>query len=213
MKKNIAHLIDHTLLSPDAKEEDIRRLVDEAKRFGFASCCVNPYWVPLVSKLLKGTSIKVCGVVGFPLGANNPKVKALEARTCVEDGASEIDMVMNIGAFLSGDYATVEADIRGVVKASGVPVKVIIETGLLSDEQKITACKIAKSAGASFVKTCTGFGPSGATTHDVRLMRKAVGKSMGVKAAGSIRSYRKALAMLKAGATRIGASASVKIVS
>jgi deoxyribose-phosphate aldolase len=213
MKKDIAHLIDHTLLVPDAKEEDIRRLVEEAKRFGFASCCANPHWIPLVAKLLKGTSIKVCGVVGFPLGANKPKVKALEARTCVKDGANEIDMVMNIGAFLSGDYATVGADIRGVVEASGVPVKVIIETGLLNDEQKIKACKIAESAGAAFVKTSTGFSSSGATAHDVRLMREAVGKSVGVKAAGGIKSYEKALEMLEAGATRIGASASIKIVS
>ncbi len=211
--RSIAAMIDHTLLKPDATDDDIRRLCDEARRYGFASVCVNPSKVALASRLLAGSPVKVCTVVGFPLGATTARVKAAETREAVENGADEIDMVINIGALKSGDYDTVKKDIEAVVKAAGGrTVKVILETALLTDEEKKAACRLAKEAGAHFVKTSTGFGPGGATLHDVALMRSVVGPEMGVKASGGVRDLETARKMVLAGATRIGASASVAIV-
>ncbi len=214
MNREIASMIDHTLLNADATEKDIRRVCHEAIRYGFATVCINPFWVPLVSTLLKVTAVKTCAVIGFPLGANNPEVKAFEAKNSVDNGAEEIDMVINIGALKSGKYEDVKRDIEGVVKASGpnVKIKVILETALLTDKEKIEACKIAMESGADFVKTSTGFGPGGATVKDVELMNKIVKGHLGVKAAGGIHSYQEAVKMVKAGATRIGASASIKIL-
>jgi len=213
--KEIAAVIDHTLLKPDATTADIERLCQEAKQFGFASVCVNPCNVKLAATLLQGTPIKVCSVVGFPLGANKKEVKAYEARRAILDGATEIDMVMNIGALKSGDYKLVEEDMRLVKETCGsrIITKVILETALLTDEEKIRACEIAKASGMDFVKTSTGFGPGGATVEDVKLMRSVVGEELGVKASGGIRDAETAARMVEAGATRIGASASVKIVS
>ncbi len=213
--KDIASLIDHTLLKPDATRADIERLCAEAKQFGFASVCVNPCNVKLAATLLTGAAIKVCSVVGFPLGANKKEVKAYEARRAILDGATEIDMVMNIGALKSGDYKLVEEDMRLVKETCGsrIITKVILETALLTNEEKIRACEIAKASGMDFVKTSTGFGPGGATVEDVRLMRSVVGEKLGVKASGGIRDAETAAKMVEAGATRIGASASVKIVS
>ena len=211
----IAKYIDHTLLKPDATQDQIAQLCYEARKYGFAAVCVNPVNVKLCSQLLRGTSVHVCTVVGFPLGATPPEVKAYEAQQAIDDGATEVDMVINIGALKSKDYALVERDIATVARtchAGGAILKVIIETALLSDEEKVIACQLAKAAGADYVKTSTGFGPGGATVHDVALMRRVVGPEMGVKAAGGIRSYREAEAMIAAGATRIGASAGVKIV-
>jgi len=210
----LAPMIDHTLLKPTATREEITTLCGEAKRYGFASVCVQPCYVPLSAELLRLSNVKVCTVAGFPLGANRSETKAFETERAVTDGAQEVDMVANVGALKSRDYDLVENDIRAVVAACrGIVVsKVIIEAALLTDEEKVRICGIAKAAGADFVKTSTGFGPGGATAHDVRLMRAAVGEQMGVKAAGGIRDAETAREMVEAGASRIGASASVKIV-
>ncbi|MBC7188257.1 MAG: deoxyribose-phosphate aldolase [Calditrichaeota bacterium] len=210
----LAKLIDHTLLKPDASREQIVRLCEEAVQYGFASVCVNPCWVKLCASAVRGSGVLVCSVVGFPLGANVMRVKAMEAARAVQDGADEIDMVMNIGMLKSGEHRYVEEDIRGVVRAAApAHVKVIIEACLLTDREKIYACLLAQRAGAHFVKTSTGFSTGGATAADVALMRRVVGSSMGVKAAGGIRDLEAAQAMVAAGANRIGASASVSIVS
>jgi len=207
-------MIDHTLLKPEATKDQIVKLCEEAVEFGFASVCINPTYVSLAADLLRNTPVKVCTVVGFPLGASTPLVKAVEARDAIAAGAREIDMVINIGALKSGDDDLVGRDIRAVVEAARgrALVKVILETALLTDDQKVKACLIAKAEGADFVKTSTGFGPGGATVEDVRLMRKVVGKEMGVKASGGIRNLESARKMIEAGASRIGASASVAIV-
>lgn len=212
-KYELARWIDHTLLKPDATQADVEKVCNEAREYHFASVCINPTWVPLAYKILRGSESRVCTVIGFPLGATFPEVKAQEVQIAVENGADELDMVINIGALKSGDYDLVERDIRAVVRAAGRRiVKVIIETCLLTDEEKVKACVIAQHAGANFVKTSTGFSKGGATVKDVALMRKAVGASMGVKASGGVRSYEEACKMVEAGATRIGASASVAIV-
>jgi len=210
----LGSIIDHTLLKPEARREDIELLCREAAQFCFASVCVNPNWVPLCRDMLRGSGVKVCTVVGFPLGAHLPDVKAYEARRAVEQGAEEVDMVINIGALKSKDYALVEQDIRGVVEASGprTIVKVILETSLLGHDEKVMGCTLAKAAGADYVKTSTGFSTGGATVEDVRLMRETVGPEIGVKASGGIRTKEDAEAMIQAGATRLGASAGVKIV-
>lgn len=212
---DLAKTIDHTLLKPDATQDQIAQLCYEARKYGFASVCVNPTWVELCAQLLKGSQVKVCTVIGFPLGATAPEVKAFETQTALRQGANEIDMVINIGALKARDLELVARDIRGVVTtahAGAAIVKVIIEAVLLTDEEKTIACLLSKEAGADFVKTSTGFASGGATVHDVELMRKAVGPEMGVKAAGGVRTYEDAESMLKAGATRIGASAGVKII-
>ena len=209
-----AGFVDHTLLKPEASDEDIRKLCAEAAQYRFASVCVNPSWVRAAVCNLRGTSVPVCTVVGFPLGATLPDVKAYEARRAIMDGAREVDMVINVGALKSGDDCAVEHDIRSVVEAShehGVLVKVIIEAALLNDDEKVRACLAAKRAGADFVKTSTGFAKGGATVADVALMRRTVGAGMGVKAAGGVKGIEDARAMLEAGATRIGASVGVKI--
>nr|MBI2905340.1 deoxyribose-phosphate aldolase [Chloroflexota bacterium] len=209
-------MIDHTLLKPEATPDQIAQLCFEARKYGFASVCVNPTHAKLCAQLLKGSEVKVCVVVGFPLGANPPEVKAFEAQQAIDDGASEIDMVINIGALKARDYEAVTRDVRAVVRAAhanNAIVKVIIEAVLLTDEEKVAACLISKEVGADFVKTSTGFGPGGATAADVALMRKVVGPGMGVKAAGGIRNLTDAQQMIAAGATRIGASAGVKIVA
>ena len=213
--REIARHIDHTLLKPEATREQIEALCREAIEHGFATVCVNPCWVRLCASVLAGSETRVCTVVGFPLGATLPEAKAFEAARVVADGACEVDMVLNVGALKSGDYRLVERDIAGVVRASrtgGALVKVIIEAALLTDDEKVRACVIAKVAGADFVKTSTGFGPGGATAADVSLMRRVVGREMGVKAAGGVRDLESAQAMLDAGADRIGASVGVKIV-
>jgi deoxyribose-phosphate aldolase len=212
---NLAKMIDHTLLKPDATQQEIAQLCFEARKYGFASVCVNPTWVSLCAELLKGSSVKVCTVIGFPLGATSSETKAFETETAIRQGATEIDMVINIGALKARDLETVAKDIRGVVNAAhahNIIVKVIIETSLLTDEEKTIASLISKEAGADFVKTSTGFAGGGATVHDVELMRKAVGPQMGVKASGGVRTFEDAASMIKAGATRIGASAGVKII-
>lgn len=210
---NIASYIDNTLLKQDATPEQIRRICAESIEFGCASVCCNPSYVPLVNECLKGSSVKVCTVIGFPLGMNDSKVKAFEATLAAEQGADELDMVINVGRLKAGELDYVKNDIKTVVDAScGKLVKVIIECCLLNDEEKITACLLAKEAGADFVKTSTGFSTGGATIADVALMRKTVGPDMGVKAAGGVRDYDSAMAMLEAGATRIGASSGKKIV-
>jgi len=214
-KMNLASLIDHTLLRPDATADDIRKVCAEARKYGFASVCVNPYWVRLAAAELAGSAVKTCSVAGFPLGANATATKVAETESAVRDGAQEIDIVINIGELRGGNYDAVREDIRAVVNAAhagGAIVKVILETALLDDAQKQAACALAKDAGAEFVKTSTGFGPHGATVHDVELLRGAGGDSMGVKASGGIRTLEDARKMIAAGATRIGASASVKIV-
>jgi len=215
-KRQLAKLIDHTLLKPDATRNDIARLCEEAKKYGFWSVCVNPYHVSLASELLKNSGVKVCSVVGFPLGANVSDVKLREAERAVNDGATEIDMVMNISAFKSRDYELVSREIRDIVKhvksRKNVIVKVIIETGLLTDDEKILACRLVKEAGADFVKTSTGFNVHGATVHDVRLIRKTVGAHFGVKASGGIKTYKDAIKLIRAGANRIGTSSGVAIV-
>jgi deoxyribose-phosphate aldolase len=210
----LASLIDHTLLKPDATREEIEQLCREALQFCFASVCVNPNWVPLCASLLKGSGVKVCTVIGFPFGAHLPDVKAYEARRAVEQGADEVDMVINIGSLKSKDYALVEQDIRGVVQAVGKDtiVKVILETSLLGRDEKVMGSSLSKAAGADFVKTSTGFAGGGATVEDIRLMRETVGPEIGVKASGGIRTSEDVQKMVAAGATRIGASASVKIV-
>jgi deoxyribose-phosphate aldolase len=210
----LAAMIDHTVLKPDAPREDIERLCKQARENGFASVCVQPWWVPLCADLLGDTRVKVCTVIGFPHGMNKSETKAFEARRAVLDGATELDMVINIGALKSKDYGTVERDIRAVVEC-GKPraqVKVILENAYLTDEEKAEGCALAKAAGADYVKTSTGFGPSGATVEDVALMRRVVGPDMGVKAAGGIRDAEVARRMVEAGATRLGASASIEIV-
>lgn len=209
-----ASLIDHTLLKPEASESDIRKLCNEAAEFGFASVCVNPTWVKTAAGFLKGSGVPVCTVIGFPLGATLPDVKAYEARRAIFDGATEVDMVINVGKLKSGDDCAVEDDIRAVVEAAHgdhILTKVIIETALLTDEEKVRACLAAKNAGADFVKTSTGFSKGGATAHDVALMRKTVGRALGVKASGGVKGIEDARAMFEAGATRIGASVGVKI--
>lgn len=210
----LARMIDHTLLKADATAAEVTKLCQEAAKHHFASVCVNPANVPLAAKLLKGTDVMVCTVIGFPLGASSSEVKAFETKKAIAEGAQEVDMVINIGALKSKQYKLVEDDIRAVVAAcpQGITHKVIIETSLLNDEEKVTACALAKSAGADFVKTSTGFSTGGATAHDVALMRATVGPELGVKASGGVRDRQTALAMVKAGATRIGASASVAIV-
>jgi deoxyribose-phosphate aldolase len=214
--EDIAGYIDHTLLRPNATSEDIRKLCAEAREFRFAAVCVNPMWTDLVTRELRGTPVKTCSVVGFPLGATHGEAKAFEARRAIRDGAREIDMVIPIGSLKEGNDAHVLADIRAVVEASrdgGAICKVILETAFLNDEEKRRACRLARRAGAHFVKTSTGFGPGGATAADVALMAEAVaGAGMGVKASGGIRTYADAAKMIEAGATRIGASASVAIV-
>lgn len=212
---HVAASIDHTILRPDATKADIVKLCAEARKYSFASVCVNPYWVPLVAQELNGSPVKVCTVVGFPLGATTTAVKVAETEGAIRVGAQEIDMVINVGALRSGDYDAVKLDILSVVEAShagGAIVKVILETALLDDNQKAMACTLAKLAGADFVKTSTGFAASGATVHDITLMRMVVGPKMGVKASGGIRTLEDLQKMAAAGATRIGASASVKII-
>jgi deoxyribose-phosphate aldolase len=212
----MASKIDHTLLKPQATEDQFRQLCAEARQFSFATVCVNPAWVPLCAQLLRGSPVKVCTVIAFPLGATLPDVKAFETQRCIAWGAAEVDMVINIGALKSQQYEVVQDDIAAVVSAAhalGGKVKVIIETAYLTDEEKVKACELSKTAGSDFVKTSTGFGPSGATVEDVVLMRRVVGPEMGVKAAGGIKTAADAKAMIAAGATRIGTSAGVKIIA
>jgi deoxyribose-phosphate aldolase len=211
----IARLIDHTLLKPEATRDEIRKLCEEALKYEFASVCVNPWNVPQAAELLRGSAVKVCTVVGFPLGATLPEVKAFEAQEALKRGAQEIDMVINIGALKSGLLDAVAGDIRGVVEAAhrgGGICKVILETALLAREEKVQASLAAKNAGADFVKTSTGFSSAGATPEDVRLIRETIGRGTGIKAAGGVRTLEDLLKMVEAGATRIGASAGVKIV-
>ena len=212
---DLAGMIDHTILRPDATEAEIAQLCDEARRYRFASVCVNPNWVPLCARLLRGTGVKVCTVVGFPLGAHATESKVFEARKALREGAHEIDMVLNIGALKSKDHAAVQRDIRAVTEAChevGAITKVIIEAALLTDDEKVVASALAKAAGADYVKTSTGFGPGGATERDVALIRSVVGPGVGIKAAGGIRTAEEALGLVRAGATRIGASAGVRIL-
>lgn len=213
-KVRLAKLIDHTLLKPDATKEQIIKLCDEAVQYGFASVCVNPTWVRLCQDRLRGHDVMLCTVVGFPLGGNTTETKVFETKKAIEEGAEEIDMVINIGMLKSGEYNYVERDIHVVVEAAGKRgcVKVILETCFLTEEEKIKGALIAREAGAHFVKTSTGFGKEGATLGDVALLRKVVGSDLGVKAAGGIRDYQKAVKMIKAGANRIGTSASVAII-
>ena len=211
----VASMIDHTLLKPDATRKDIEALCREAAEYRFASVCVNPTWVALCAGLLQIPGVKVCSVVGFPLGATTPDTKHYETRRAIFDGAREIDMVINVGALKSGELRVVERDIEAVTvpcREAGALSKVIIEAALLTDDEKITACTLAKAAGADYVKTSTGFGPGGATAADVALMRRVVGEEMGVKAAGGVRDLESLKAMVAAGATRVGASAGVRIV-
>jgi len=210
----IEQYIDHTLLKPQASEEDIIKICAEAKKYGFASVCVNAYYTSLVSNELQGTDVKTCIVVGFPLGATTKEVKAFEAVQAIENGAQEIDMVVNVGAIKSNKYDVVKEDIKAVVDAASgrALVKVILETCLLTDEEKVKVCEIAKEVGANFVKTSTGFSTGGATVHDIKLMRKTVGEAMGVKASGAVRTTEDAKAVIEAGASRIGASSSIAIV-
>ncbi len=212
---NLAAMIDHTLLKPDATPDQIAQLCFEARKYGFASVCINPAWVALSAQLLQGSPVKVCTVIGFPLGASAPEVKAFETQNAIDHGATEIDMVINIGALKARDLVLVARDIRGVVEvahARGYIVKVILETVLLTDEEKTIASLLSKEAGADFVKTSTGFAGGGATVHDIALMRRVVGPEMGVKASGGVRTYEDAESLVQAGATRIGASAGVKII-
>ena len=212
---DIARLIDHTLLKPDATQAQIAQLCHEARQYGFAAVCVNPTHVKLCTDLLKGSEVAVCTVVGFPLGATPPEVKAYEAQQAIDDGATEVDMVINVGALKGREFDLVERDIAMVARTSHnghALCKVIIEAALLTEEEKVKACELAKKAGADYVKTSTGFGTGGATVADVALMRRVVGPSMGVKAAGGIRTFAEAEGMVQAGATRIGASAGIRIV-
>ncbi|MFD0696465.1 deoxyribose-phosphate aldolase [Paenibacillus sp. GCM10027628] len=213
--KDIAQIIDHTLLKPEATRDEIVKICGEAKQYGFATVCVNPSWVPLAAKELAGSNVGITTVIGFPLGATTTFAKMAEARDAIANGATEIDMVLHIGALKTGDLSTVQKDIEGVVQAAGgqVVVKVILETGLLTDEEKVKACTICKQAGADFVKTSTGFGHGGATVEDIALMRKTVGPDMGVKASGGVRDLETARKIVAAGATRIGASSSIAIVT
>lgn len=216
IETDLARMIDHTLLKPEATKQQIIELCGEAKKYLFASVCINPSYVSLCAKLLRDTPVKVCTVIGFPLGATSTAAKAFEAEQALRDGAREIDMVINVGMLKSGEYDYVENDIFAVVNAArryGALSKVILETALLTDEEKVKGCLLAKRAGADFVKTSTGFAKGGATVGDIALMRKVVGSAMGVKASGGVRTREEALAMVASGADRIGASASVKIVS
>ncbi|BDX49091.1 deoxyribose-phosphate aldolase [Enterococcus faecalis] len=208
-------MIDHTILKPEATEAAVQKIIDEAKEYNFFSVCINPCWVAFASEQLADTDVAVCTVIGFPLGANTPEVKAYEATDAIKNGANEVDMVINIGALKSQQYDYVRQDIQGVVDAAKgkALVKVIIETALLTDEEKVKACELAKEAGADFVKTSTGFSTGGAKVADIRLMRETVGPDMGVKASGGVHNAEEALAMIEAGATRIGASTGVAIVS
>ncbi len=210
----LAKYIDHTLLKPESTREDILRVCEEAKHYNTASVCVNPFWIGFVAEQLKGTDIKPCCVIGFPLGATLPEVKAFETAAAIRDGAKEVDMVINVGALRGAELDAVYEDIKAVVDAAAgkALVKVIIETCLLTDEQKVIACRLAKQAGADFVKTSTGFSTGGAKVEDIRLMRETVGPEMGVKASGGVRTKADAEAMIEAGATRIGASSSKKII-
>jgi deoxyribose-phosphate aldolase len=212
--KALARRIDHTLLKPDASQEQVEKLCREAREHGFATVCINPFWVRLCATLLAGSETAVCTVAGFPLGATPPEVKAYEAARAVADGAAEVDMVMNVGALKSRDHRLVARDVAAVVEAChpAARVKVIIEAALLTDDEKVKACVLSRAAGADYVKTSTGFGPGGATAADVALMRRVVGPGMGVKAAGGVRDLSSAKALLEAGADRIGASVGVKIV-
>ncbi|WP_195572317.1 deoxyribose-phosphate aldolase [Paenibacillus sp. 1001270B_150601_E10] len=212
---NIAGMIDHTLLRADAVQDEIKQLTDEAKQYGFASVCVNPTWVAYSAKQLAGTPVKVCTVIGFPLGAATSAVKAFETQDAIQNGAAEIDMVINIGELKAGNDAYVQQDIEAVVKAAAgkAIVKVIIETCLLTDEEKVRACELSLKAGADFVKTSTGFSKGGATKEDVALMRSTVKDQAGVKASGGVRSLEDVKVMIEAGATRIGASSGVSIVN
>ncbi|MGZ0052872.1 deoxyribose-phosphate aldolase [Brevibacillus gelatini] len=206
--------IDHTLLKPETTQEMIDKLCAEAKEHDFMSVCVNPFWVKRSAELLAGTDVKVCTVIGFPLGANTTAVKVAETRDAIANGATEIDMVLNIGALKSGDLETVKQDVAAVKQAAGdVLVKVILETGLLTDQEKEIACKLCVEAGADYVKTSTGFGAGGATVEDIALMRKTVGPDIGVKASGGVRDGETALAMIEAGASRIGTSSGIAIVT
>ena len=212
---DLARYIDHTLLRPDATDAEIDRMCSEAREFEFASVCVNPTWVKRTATNLRGTSVLACSVIGFPLGASTSEIKAMEARKALRDGAREVDMVINVGALKSGDFDLVSRDIAKVVDAAhevGAICKVIIETALLTDEEKVIASALAKAAKADFVKTSTGFGPGGASTYDVALMREAVGPDMGIKASGGVKTSQDAEDMIAAGATRIGASAGIQIV-
>ncbi len=212
---SMAHMIDHTLLKPDATQDEVAQLAYEARKYKFASVCVNPSYVKLSAQLLKGSEVDVCTVVGFPLGATPTDVKVFEAQQAIREGATEIDMVINVGAVKSKDYELVEMDIASVARAchaGNAILKVIIEAALLTDEEKVAASQLSKIAGADFVKTSTGFGPGGATPEDVALMRRVVGPNIGVKAAGGIKTAEDARRMIEAGASRIGASASIKIV-
>jgi len=215
-REKLAKMIDSTNVKATASRSDIEKLCKDAVHHGFGCVCVNPIYVKLASQLLKGSDVKVCSTVGFPFGATLPEIKALEAIKAVENGAQELDMVINLSALKSGNYEAVKEDIAAVVDAKRlderVIVKVIIETACLTDEEKLVACKLAKDAGADFVKTCTGFFGKGATVEDVRLMRQTVGEAMGVKAAGGIRTYADAVAMIRAGANRIGTSTAVQII-
>ena len=214
-KKNVAGMIDHTLLKADATEAQIAKLCQEAKEHGFASVCVNPGYVPEAAEALKGTDVRVCTVIGFPLGATSSEAKAAETADAIAKGATEVDMVVNVGRIKSGNWDYVRSDIAAVVNAARgrALTKVIIETCLLTDDEKIRVCEIAKDAGADFVKTSTGFSTGGATAADIALMRKTVGPDMGVKASGGIHSTEEAIALIEAGASRIGASAGIAIIS
>jgi deoxyribose-phosphate aldolase len=215
MTNNVAKMIDHTLLKADATKDQIEKICAEAKEYNFASVCVNPTWVKRSSDLLNGTEVKVCTVIGFPLGASTPETKAFETKNAIENGATEVDMVINIGALKGGDNELVERDIRAVVDAAKgeALTKVIIETCLLTEEEKVRACELSVKAGADFVKTSTGFSTGGATAEDIALMRKTVGPDIGVKASGGVRSAEDAQKMIEAGATRIGASSGAAIVN
>jgi deoxyribose-phosphate aldolase len=213
--RTVARLIDHTILKPEALRSEEKTACAEAPRYEFASVCVNAFWVPLVAAKLRGSPVKVCTVAGFPLGATSTAAKVAETGAALADGAQEIDMVINLGALRGGETGVVESDIRAVVEAGhahGAIVKVIIETALLTEDQKVLACRLTQAAGADFVKTSTGFSKSGATVEDIALMRRTVGPSMGVKASGGIRTLEELKAMVAAGATRIGASAGVRIM-
>lgn len=214
-KKNVAGMIDHTLLKADATEAQIAKLCQEAKEHGFASVCVNPGYVPEAAEALKGTDVRVCTVIGFPLGATSSEAKAAETADAIAKGAAEVDMVVNVGRIKSGNWDYVRSDIAAVVNAARgrALTKVIIETCLLTDDEKIRVCETAKDAGADFVKTSTGFSTGGATAADIALMRKTVGPDMGVKASGGIHSTEEAIALIEAGASRIGASAGIAIIS
>ncbi|UBH12944.1 deoxyribose-phosphate aldolase [Macrococcus armenti] len=210
---NLAKYIDHTALKPETTKAQIEQLAHEAREYGFMSVCVNPTHVAYAKSLLEGTDVLVCTVIGFPLGANTPAVKAFETKDAIANGAGEVDMVINVGALKDKNYDLVAEDIKAVVDAAGdVTTKVIIETALLTEEEKVKACEIAQAQGADFVKTSTGFSTGGATKEDIALMRKTVGTVMGVKASGGVRSYEDVMKMIEAGATRIGASAGVQIL-